>query len=101
MDSNKIKMKKRLTYNFFDGENLYTDLQDTFFNPVNGSFNIFSKAYIEVNGVHHSLWKGGSKTLSTYKNFTKEQLDTIAKDYNLQVSLSDNGKLPDEYYIYI
>ncbi|NDV70032.1 hypothetical protein [Dysgonomonas sp. 25] len=93
---------ERLRYNFFNGVQLYKNLVDKLFQPVDGKFDIFSKAYIEVNEVRHTLWKGGSKALSTFRDFTKEQLEEIAEKYDLKVTLSDYKNPSDnDYYIYL
>lgn len=93
---------KQINYSFFDGKEKYENLNGAFKNSVDGSFDIFSKAYIEVRGVHHNLWKGGSKVLSTFNDFTKGQLYNIAEKYNLKVTRSDYNNLSvNDYYIYL
>jgi len=96
---------KQLDFIFFDGINYYTSQECR--NKIflsSPDYQTCTKAYIEVNNEKNFLWshgnvKANSKNLSSFKNFTKEELVSIAEKYNLTLNMDKKDK---EYiYIYI
>jgi hypothetical protein len=89
-DKEKLKVKDRLLFSFFDGVNLYNNLK--LYNNWLSSldFLIWRNSYVVVEDRKLFIVKENSQELSTFNSFSKEELMRIIYQYNLEIK-EENG----------
>ncbi|PIF33829.1 hypothetical protein CLU81_4454 [Flavobacterium sp. 9] len=75
----------QFTYDFFDGLNLFeaTDSYDNWLSS--DDYSVYSNSYVEVQNEKIYIFKENVKTLSTYNEFNKLELELITEKYKLKI----------------
>ena len=92
---NIISEQITINYTFFDGLKIHsvTNQYNDWLSSTD--FSIWGNSYVEVNNKMLFIITENVKTLSTFSHFNKEKLDTLAKQFELNIK-EENGI----YYAY-
>jgi hypothetical protein len=84
-EANKISKEISANYTFFDGLKIHSVTKQYNDWLSSTDFSIWGNSYIEVNNKKIFIIKENVKTLSTFSHFNKEELELLAKQYELEV----------------
>jgi hypothetical protein len=88
-------IQKSIFYNFSDGLKIFNNILSYSDWLSSTDFSIWSNSYVEVGDKKIYIIKENVKTLSTFSHFTKNELELLAEQYELEIK-EENGI----YYAY-
>jgi hypothetical protein len=86
----KNELEKTFNYLFFDGLKLYKVANQYYDWFSSDDYAIWSNSYVELNNKRIYIIKENVKVLSTFRFYTKEELESISSKYNFQIK-EENG----------